>query len=213
MQIYRTYADKIPVEFNVIRDSGINKPVGGLWGCKDDAWHKWCVAEEFPCSHKYFEWHLRPGTKVYTVDNENDFIWLLKNYHHDINCGLTKTIDTIDYMKLWEDGYDAVELTEEGNDKLHYGVRDGIHDFQVKNTMTIELVNDTAFSCPMLLGMNGWDVPSINVFDPNKSVVVISDLKTDYKNNNIIPMSQEVLVTLDDWSETAMKGGMPYVAN
>jgi len=200
--VYRTYAEQIPLTFNTVRASGINKPVGGLWGCRNSEWWDWCQSEEFPCADKYFEWELKEGVNIYTVDNENDFVMLLYRYPHVMNVTtgvVPDIVDTIDFEKMWADGYDGIELTEEGNDRLHFGLRAGLHDFKPKNALTVQLVNDNSYSTPMLLGMNGWDVPSINVFDPDKSVRIISNLKKQ-KNPRILSSPVEgVEVTLGDW--------------
>lgn len=172
MQIYRTYTKEIIDEFRPIVASFCNKPKGGLWGCRDTAWYDWCRAEEFSDVSTYFEWHLKEGSKVYYIENENDFIYLLNTYPHF----MMGVIDSIDYMKMWADGYDAVEIMPEANSRLHMGIGTMAGDFRPKNVTTARLINDRRYSTAMLMGLNVWDVPSICVFDPKKSVVVTSEL-------------------------------------
>ena len=85
-------------------------------------------------------------------------------------------IDSIDFMKMWYDGYDAVEIMPEANSRLHMGIGNMAGDFRPKNVTTARLINDKRYSTAMLMGLNVWDVPSICVFDPKKSVVVVSEL-------------------------------------
>ena len=204
MQTYRTYAKEVIYDFRSIEGSFANKPRGGLWGCRGDEWWSWAYSEEFPCADTYFEWQLKEGSKIYTIENENDFVYLMKNFYHEVpydirDIGPTP-VDSIDYIKLWEAGYDAVELTEEANNKLHFGLRNGIDN--IKNFTTMHLVNSTKFTTAMLLGLNSWDVPSICVFDPRETVLITSRLKSQHTHKEV-----------EEWSEVVMKGGMPYVAD
>lgn len=160
--IYRTYADEVPEFFHKIHGSFINKPHGGLWGCRGSEWYDWCTAEDFPCSENYFEWKLKEGAKVYTVDTKQDFLYLC-NYAN-------VEIFSIDYLKFMEEeGYDAVELTENGNQELHLGMiflqPTSIQEFQFYKGECYHVVTT---------GMNGWDVPSICVFDPQETVEVLN---------------------------------------
>lgn len=175
--IYRTHADEVGI-FKPITGSFCNKPRGGLWGCRGTEWWDWCQSEEYLCSDKYYEWCLREGTNVYTIEGVNDFCYLLKKYPHTMGMDIqdiTDPVDSIDFMKIWQDGYDAVELTEEANFQLRFGLREFL-DIP-KNMLMAELIQSTKFSTAMLMGVHGWDVPSICVFDPEKTVIVTSGLK------------------------------------
>lgn len=101
---YRTYADK--PYLNDIEDNFMNKPTRGLWGCRDDSWKEWCEENDFGYDSHYFEWTLKPGSKLYTVNDKNDFIYLLKNYQTEGPDGNI----FINYLKLAKD-CDAIELT------------------------------------------------------------------------------------------------------
>lgn len=203
MQTYRTYAKEVIYDFRTIDSSFANKPRGGLWGCRGDEWYIWANSEEFPCANTYFEWELKEGSKIYTIENANDFVYLLKNFPHDISytgAYVDVAVDSIDYMKLWKAGYDAVELTEEANNKLHFGLREGIDE--IKNMATLQLMHSAKFTTAMLLGLNTWDVPSICVFDPRETVLITSRLKLQFTHKEV-----------DEFSEVITKGGMPYVRN
>ena len=154
---YRTYADK--PYLNNIEGSFINKPTRGLWGCRDDSWKEWCEENDFGYNPNYFEWQLKPGTKVYTINTVEDFIYLLKNYQTEEYADSVY----IDYLKLSKD-YDAVELTENGNIHLHYNVETNDPELQ-----------DPKYKTALMIALNGWDVPSICVFNPNKTVQIIEE--------------------------------------
>ena len=159
--IYRTYADEVPEFFRKIQGSFINKPVGGLWGCRGSEWYDWCTTEDFPCSENYFEWKLKEDTKVYTVDNKQDFLYLCNYANADIF--------SIDYLKfIEEEGYDAVELTRNGNDILH------LVTFVDEDITSVQFLDiSRMYPQAVTMGMNSWDVPSICVFDPQKTVEVL----------------------------------------
>ena len=198
MQVYRTYAKEIIDEFRPIVASFCNKPKGGLWGCRGTEWYDWCTAEEFSDVSTYFEWHLKEGTKVYTIENENDFIYLLNTYPHFM-MGI---IDSIDFMKMWSDGYDAVEIMPEVNNRLHMGMSTMDGNLRPKNVTTARLINDKRYSTAMLMVLNVWDLPSICVFDPQETVCVVSHLKSHFTHKEV-----------ENLSEAVMYGGTPYVSN
>lgn len=197
MQIYRTYAEEVIIDFRSIEGSFANKPRGGLWGCRGDEWWEWTNAENFPCADIYFEWQLKEGSKVYTIKNENDFIYLLKNFPHEVKYGIEPTVDSIDFIKLQEAGYDAVELTEEANIAMHLGFRS-----EIKNFTMAQLMSDKKYATAMLMGLNAWDVPSICVFDPQETVCVVSHLKSHFTHKEV-----------ENLSESVIYGGIPHVSD
>jgi hypothetical protein len=153
--VYRTYADK--PYFNDIDGSFLNKPSKGLWGCRDDSWKEWCKDNNFEYNSNYFEWILKPGAKVFTINTKEDFTHLLKKYGSNLNG-----IYSIDYLKLAND-YDAVELTKEGNLHLHYSIN--VDDPELQ---------DTQYKYALLMALNMWDVPSICVFHPKETIEILS---------------------------------------
>lgn len=155
--IYRTYADK--PYLNNIDNSFMNKPLRGLWGCRDDSWKEWCEENDFGYNPSYFEWTLKPNSKLYIVNNTDDFIYLLKNYQFEDSDGNI----FIDYLKLAKD-YDAVELTKNGNNELHFSIK--IDDTELQ---------DPKYTRALRIGMNLWDVPSICVFNPSKTIDIINE--------------------------------------
>ena len=166
-QVYRTYIVNKNGYKNVhpIPGSAINKPTGGLWGCRGTEWDDWCKAEEFRHHIGYYGWKLKEGAKVYTIEHENDFFYLAFNY---MSLG-----STIDFKKLAKDGYDAVELTSEMNLEYHLGVNG---EFESKNIMAKKVLTEPKYCMARLMALNSWDVPSICVFDPEKTVEVVSGI-------------------------------------
>lgn len=173
---YRTYADK--PYLNDVDGSFANKPSRGLWGCRDNSWKEWCEDNDFGYNPDYFEWTLKPNTKVYTINTEEDFIYLLKKYGSLINSTYG-----IDYLKLAKD-YDAVELTDNGNTHLHYSI----------DTNDPELQNPQ-YKSALLLAMNAWDVPSICVFNPSKTVDIIEK-----------PIEEDTVKQGNSWTNKGKEG-------
>ena len=174
MQKYRTYLQSPShyKHFTNVKGSFINKPVGGLWGCRGTEWDDWCKAEEFRTHICYYEWQLKEGSTVFEVSCENDFLYLLKNFPQADEYG--NAITSIDYLKMADAGYDAIELTEEGNRKLHL-VRTGRYS-EIKNMLAATVTSSPVYTSALICGFNGWDVPSICVFKPYDSVVILSDV-------------------------------------
>ena len=146
MTIYRTYMKTIPKEFREVSGSFCNKPIGGLWGCRNDEWKDWCESEDY-CTENLktcFKWKLKSNSKVYKIKTKKDFMNLLQKYALNIS----DFIVTIDYKKVAED-YDAVEVMD--------GV---IQELKMCPSNTIA----------ELIGLSVWDVPSIVVLNLDKVI-------------------------------------------
>ena len=174
--IYRTYAEE--PYLNDVDGSFINKPSQGLWGCRDDSWKEWCEDNDFGYNPDYFEWILKPGTKIYTIDTEEDFIYLLKKYGSEID-----DFYGIDYLKLAKD-YNAVELTPRGNTYLHYGINPSDPELQ-----------DIKYKKALHMALNTWDVPSICVFNPSKTVDIIEK-----------PIKEDTVKQGNSWTNKGKEG-------
>ena len=154
---YKTYCNKIPKNFDKYKfeHSSINKPFGGLWGCRGDEWKEWCEAENF-CLYKLkqvFYWRLKRGTKVLRIKTIKDYINLCNKYGNH-----KQIIGTIDYSEVKKD-YDAIELVGD----VVYKVRLGLYFYKEKYYLKyihknkLDIVN---------LGLGAWDIPSICVLNP-----------------------------------------------
>lgn len=165
---YRTYSNCPSQNFKPIDGSFCNKPRGGLWGCKGTEWVSWCISEEFPCPEHYFVWKFKDEVKIFTIDTEYDFLYLLEVYPL-WDTTMDKVI-SIDYMKLQKD-YDAVELTTKGNNLMHHGIN---MSFSPKTLYAAKILNDDKYSLAKMLGVNSWDVPSICVFNPKETVEIVN---------------------------------------
>lgn len=163
--VYRTYMDEQWLN-DIKGNHAGEKPYGCLWGCRDDSWRKWCAREAFPCSANYFEWTLKPGTKVYTINTVEDFVYLLK--HYPLLYDDSPIRYKIDFLKLAQD-YDAVELTEKGNSVLHYRVHTDDPDVQ-----------GPEYKYALQMGLNSWDVPSVCVFYPKNTVKLLGKVKSRF---------------------------------
>lgn len=151
---YKTYCKEIPKTFYGIKESGCNKPLGGLWGCRGDEWKEWCEGERFALDKlkKCFTWRLKKGTKVYRIRTVKDFEELVYKYPLILN-GIPTSID---FKKLAEE-YDAVEVIGDIVWKLRFGSGGKVSEkyFLIKS-----------------MGLYSWDVPSICVMNPEKVVVL-----------------------------------------
>ena len=146
MTIYRTYMKTIPKEFREISGSFCNKPIGGLWGCRNDEWKEWCETEDWRIENlkTCFKWKLKYNSKVYRIKTKKDFMNLLQKYALKIS----DFIVTIDYKKVAED-YDAVE---------------------VMGGIIQELKMCPSNNLSELIGLSAWDVPSIVVLNLSKVI-------------------------------------------
>lgn len=159
--VYRTYMDK--QWLNDITENMLNKPMGGLWGCRDDSWKNWCAREDFGCSTNYFEWVLKPGTKLYTINSTDDFVYLLKKYPLSKTNSFTKNEEIyINFFKIAKD-YDAIELTKEGLKELRFNAKTNDPEVQ-----------DPKYTPSLHMACALWDVPSICVFYPKNTVQVLN---------------------------------------
>lgn len=158
--VYRTYIAHKDFygKFHNLSNSWGNKPIGGLWGCRGTEWDDWCTVEDFREHSGYYEWQLKPNCKVFRIEHVNDFFYLVKNYNN---------IHGIDYVKLAKHGYDAVELTEEVNNMLHFTVP----NYAYKSVLAQTVAQDECNRYTLTFALNSWDVPSICVFYPEKNVI------------------------------------------
>lgn len=159
MQKYRTYCKQLHNDYKGIVSSYSNKPLGGLWGCRDDAWKTWCENEEFHLDRleQCFEWELKKGTKVLYINTIEDYINLCINYGN-------LDIRSVDYSKVAED-YDAIEMSDIVH-QLRFGWMSIWHDTEIEKYLA--MYKDHPMIRILYVGLSAWDVPSICVLKPNK---------------------------------------------
>lgn len=92
------------------------KPYGGLWASPINAewgWKDWCEAENFrDCDERYsFTFKMRDPSKVYFVDSKEAYDNLVKLYGIKNTNSFGYTPQYIDYKRMIEDGWDALELS------------------------------------------------------------------------------------------------------
>lgn len=167
-QEYRTYMEVIPEKFKELFGSCFNRPSGGLWGCRGDEWKNFVetkidkIDPEYPKErlNKCFKWKLKEGTNVYTIDNFEDFAYLVENYFRKVR---SKPIGEINFLKLAKE-YDAVEVTQNAIYELKEGTKGRYCGLTYQYPIKLILYK---------IGLRDWDVPSICVFKPNETVAVL----------------------------------------
>lgn len=96
------------------------KPRGGLWGSSiesSESWKDWCEAENFrDCDDAIsFKFTVRDPSKVFFIDSEEAFKEFSKRYSVKaaFQWGLYDdgSISFIDFDKMIEDGWDALEIS------------------------------------------------------------------------------------------------------
>ena len=133
---YRTYSNyKFDKDLFCEIGNYINKPINGLWGCANGEWYRWNRDADFKTYKYYFDWKLPPSAKIYRIDVIDDFKKLIYDYGYDRHG-----VKVIDWVRLWKDGYDGVELTQNG-------------------------LTECAYTDFNLFGLSVWDVPSICLFN------------------------------------------------
>lgn len=119
----------------------VGKPDGGLWASPVNSklgWETWCKLNEFfddiycDGNNKHF-FKLKDTAKIAEIDSLLDLQVLLKKYKK--KSGYSLDPYELDYIKMQEDGYDGVYLTERG-------------------------VQETVYEC-----LRNWDVESIVLFN------------------------------------------------
>ena len=161
MKTYITYGFVLedPKKIVTNLDECINKPRKALWGSPVDAefgWRDWCENEEWWPSHwhqkiedyfgKSFKWTLKEGSKVLTINTICDLEDLDTKGYFDRKGDPFLYRPRLNFHKLFEDGYSAVELTD-GN-MGHY------------------------FKNELEMSFNSWDCECIVVLDPDKVELV-----------------------------------------
>ena len=102
----------------------IGKPDGGLWASPVDSklgWETWCKLEGFfedvycDGNNKHF-FKLKDTAKIAEIDTLFDLQTLLKKYGKKLEyfAYIITTPYELDYVKMQDDGYDGIYLTERG---------------------------------------------------------------------------------------------------
>ena len=136
----------------------VNKCRNGLWASPIDSsrgWKEWCEDERFSSAiekMKYsFFFRLKPGAKIYPIDDINDLRKVSTTYQHDDKGRIRGTQKKIDFNMLLSKGYDGIYASENAVTSL-------------RNTTNADM--DELYA---------WDVESICVFNPNVIVPIGED--------------------------------------
>ena len=120
-KIYRHYGSEFfdYYQYNPIKNIGhFSKPSGGFWGSPKDSyadWYSWCLENDFNTDKLdlYFDFFINDDSKVIEIESHKDFIKLRDDGFAIDNRYLTSCLKNdivLDYEKLLEYGYDAIEV-------------------------------------------------------------------------------------------------------
>ena len=143
--MYKTYLRSKfdPNKISNITNHGINKPFGGLWGCRGDEWKDWCETEDFRKVENPFYWELTEDANVLEIRTAEDFNDVVKRFR----IRTVMDIDCIDWETISKQ-YDGVEVFSQA----------------LYETSLSRDFSDTIF----LIGLSSWDIPSICVWNADK---------------------------------------------
>ena len=160
------FVSYLPEKYDIKKFKGIeydwqaqmnNKCRNGLWACPIDSnwgWEKWCRHENTTAidkmKHSFF-FKLKPGAKIYSIDNINDLKKISTTYQHDDLGRIRGTQKKIDFNKLLSNGYDGIYASENAVTTLRNGLSSEMDELYT------------------------WDVESICIFNPNVIVPIGED--------------------------------------
>ena len=162
-----------------------NKNYGGLWACPLDSNRSW---KEYCKSHPdlnidniiAFYFTLKPNANIYVIDTLEDLEKIsTEPYQYWTNS--SDFIRRIDYKKFLSSGYDGVYVSENAIENLT-GEMETTTDNNGKEKYRYGYLN-TIPGTNGLMGLSGWDVESLCVFNPDV-IVPISEGYADDINYN-----------------------------
>lgn len=131
---------------------------GGLWACPVDTvygWDDFCRGQEFSRGGNKFYFRLRPEAKIYAINNEDDYLRVAtKKCYGGVNC-------YIDFEKLLRKGYDGIYVSSEAIAQCG----DSMYGFMKHGHAH---------------GLDGWDVESICIFNPDVIFPISSEDVGEY---------------------------------
>ena len=107
----------MPSKFEEVKNREWIKPIGGLWSSPVDSkygWKDFVLSGEIDRSlDTYFIFKLKPNSKVYIIDSEEDLF--------NIPFTIKSIIGIcIDFEKMKDNGYDGILLTWNGQKKTRF---------------------------------------------------------------------------------------------
>ena len=133
--------------FEPVVNTLINKPGKGLWACEDNAWKIWCDIEDYSCGNICTQFKLIPNSKIYVINDVQDFLYLMQVYPYEPFEGLGRSIDWVTLSRQ----FDGVQLTQKGLYKCR--------------SLLTEDTGNVCYNTTLLMGTCSWDVPSICIFN------------------------------------------------
>jgi hypothetical protein len=114
------------------------KPSGGLWTCRDhpraqSAWRLWDRRNDMGFTRYRRTWRLTAvNPRIYTIDTLADLLVALARWpHHAFPGERFLFAREIDFAAMAAEGYDAVELTEDGRSATYIAFPDGLYSWDI----------------------------------------------------------------------------------
>ena len=153
----------------------MNKPIGGLWACRQNnrpenyyTWEAWCKDNDFDLKkymgddHKhYFE--LKDDAKILFINgNAVDF--------KGIDADLTEE----DFTNIIGEDYDVISYSHPNIHNRDYNPTYAFSldwDYVIKNYDGVELIHGNIYTILRYSGFYSWDCDSIVIWNPNKVIL------------------------------------------
>lgn len=181
-----------------------NKIYGGLWACPIDSnlsWKEFCKSNPQLNSDNIWAFYftLKPNANIYSIDTIEDLEKIsTKQFKYRYNFD---SIRRIDFDKLMDSGYDGIYVSEDAIKNLS-GEMEAITADGGRKKYKYGYLN-TVPGTNGLMGIEGWDVESICVFNPDVIVPISEGGADDINYHNLgdvknIPGKGLESRTLDD---------------
>jgi hypothetical protein len=149
-------------------DSFYNKISGGLWACPVDSNRSWneYVKEKSALrldNPHVLYFRLSPNANIYSIDNFDD-LSRISTYDFDGNV-YYEGARGINYQYLFNNGYDGIYVSENALNELQ-----GVEGNNYGGLGVIPGTNG-------IVGLNGWDVESICIFNPEVIIPVTQGMQ------------------------------------
>ena len=164
-----------------------NKNIGGLWACPIESnlnWKEYCKSHpDLNVSNtNAFYFTLKPEANIYSIDTIED-LEKISTERYQYWKDQSDFVRRIDFDKLIGGGYDGIYVSEDAVKNLTGQIEstkngDGEETYRYGYLNTVPGTNG-------LMGLSGWDVESICVFNPDV-IVPISEGYADDINYHML---------------------------
>jgi hypothetical protein len=172
------FVSYLPLRFKNDKMKGIkeiprlNKPNGGLWACPIDSarsWKEYINRRKSSYNKKLYAFYfkLKSNAKIYSIDTLDDLNKIsTKSYNFDNSFDESRRMD---FELLMRNGYDGIYVSENALNNLE-GEREKYPEKRIVGGSLTDLKYGEVETVPGtngLLGLYGWGVESICVFNPD----------------------------------------------